>query len=144
MAVKLEINPAPTEADAGLIAITVITAAVTVKLTAGELMQLSDAAIVVLPTATPVAIAVALLIVATAVLPDTQSTWLVMSAVVASEYMPVAVKCVFSPLATVAVAGVSAMLVSVLAAGAGGGGVPPPLPPPPHADSNIENRNSAK
>lgn len=138
----MEVNPAPTEADAGLIAIAVITAAVTVKLAAGELMPLSDAVIVALPTATPVAIAVALLIVATAVLPDTQSTWLVMSAVVASEYVPVAVKCVFNPLATVAVVGVSAMLVSVLAAGVVAGGVP--LPPPPHADNNIENINSAK
>lgn len=48
------------------------------------------------------------------------------SAVEVSEYVPVAVKWVIWPLATVAVAGVMAMLESVADAG-----VPLLLPPPP-------------
>lgn len=83
-------------------------------------MPLSDAVTVVLPTAMPVAIPVALFIAAIARLPDTHTTWLVMFADELSEYVPVAVNAVFSPLATVAVAGVIAMLLSVFAGGVGG------------------------
>lgn len=68
----------------GLMLIPVITATVTDMLAVGEVMPLAEAVTVVLPTATPVATPVLLLIVATPVLPDAQVTWLVMLAVVLS------------------------------------------------------------
>lgn len=132
------VSPVDTEALAGLIDIAVNTGAVTVNVALLEATPLAEAVTVVLPTATPVATPVALLTVATPVLLDAQITWLVMSAVEASEYVPVAVRWVICPLTTVAGAGVMAMPVSVT-----GVGVPLLLPPPPHADS-IEARNSAQ
>ena len=68
----------------GLMLMAVITAAVTVRFAAGEVMPLADTVTVVLPTATPVATPVVLMIVATPVLPVAQVTWLVMLAVVLS------------------------------------------------------------
>ena len=118
--------PLGVEGVAGLMLSPVIAAAVTDRLAAGEVMPLEDAVTVVLPTPTPVATPVVLLIVATLASTDVQITWLVMSAVVAFEYVPVAVKLVFRFLATVAVAGVMAMPVSVADVGA-------PLLPPPAA-----------
>ncbi len=61
--------------------------------------------------------------------PDAQVTWLVMSAVVPLVYVPVAVKWTAWPLATVAVAGVMAMLASVT------DGVVPPPPQPASASA---------
>jgi hypothetical protein len=60
------------------------TAAVTVRLALGEVTPLNAAVIVLPPCVTPVAMPLTLLIVATAVLPDAQVTWLVMVAVLAS------------------------------------------------------------
>lgn len=68
----------------GLMLIPVNTAAVTVRLAAGEVTPLADAVTRALPTATPVAAPVVPLIVATPELPDAQVTWLVMFAVVPS------------------------------------------------------------
>lgn len=92
-----------------MILIPVSTAAVTDRLAVGEVMPFNKAVTVVPPTATPVAIPVVLLIVATPVLTDTQVTWLVMSEVEASEYAPVAVKLVVSPFATKAEVGLMAI-----------------------------------
>lgn len=68
----------------GLMLIPVITAEVTAKLAAGEVMPLAEADTVVLPTVRLVATPVVLLMVATLAVADAQDTWLVMSAVVAS------------------------------------------------------------
>ena len=84
MAVKVTGVPLGVDGVVGLMLIPVIEAAVTVRLAVGEVMPLAEAVTVVLPTATPVATPVVLLIVATPVLPDDQVAWLVMSAVVAS------------------------------------------------------------
>lgn len=75
--------PLGTEVGDGVMLIPVITAAVMVRLTAGEVMPLIDAVTVVVPTAIPEATPVAA-IVATAVLPVAHATWVVRSAVVAS------------------------------------------------------------
>lgn len=82
------------------------------------------------PNETPVATPVAL-IVATALLLDAHVTWLVMFAVVLSEYLAVAVKVVVHPCAIDAVPGVMEMLASFA-----GAGVPPLSPPPPQAARN--------
>lgn len=132
MAVKVTGVPLGVDGVVGLILIPVITAAVTDKLAVGEVMPLAVAVTVVLPTAMPVATPVVLLIVAILVLADAQFTCLVMSAVEAFEYVPVAVKWVFRFLAAVAVVGVMAMLVSVADVG-----VPLlPPPPPPQPENN--------
>lgn len=132
VAVKLVVSPVDAEAVVGLMAIAVNAGAVTVNVALLELTPLAEAVTVVLPTATLVATPVVPLIVAILVLPDAQVTWLVMLAVEAFEYVPVAVKLVVSPLATVAVAGVMAMLVSVTDVG-----VTLLLPPPPQAATTI-------
>lgn len=139
MAVNVTGVPLGVDGVVGLMLIPVITAAVTDRLAEGEVMPLAEAVTVVLPTATPVATPVVLLIVAILVLPDAQVTWLVMSAVEAFEYVPVAVKLLFRFLATVAVAGVIAMLVSVADVC-----VTLLLPPPPPQAVRIiiEARNS--
>ena len=84
VAVNVTGVPCGVDGIAGLMLIPVITAVVTVRLTAGEVMPLEEAVTVVLPIAKPVATPVMLLIVATPVLPDTQVTWLVISTVVPS------------------------------------------------------------
>ena len=76
----------------GLILIPVSTAAVTDKLTAGEVIPLAEAVIVLAPTATPEAMPVVLSIVAVLLLAEFHVTCLVISAVEACEYVPVAVK----------------------------------------------------
>lgn len=140
--------PFGVEGVVGLMLIPVITAAVTDRLAVGEVIPWAEAVTVVLPTATPVVTPVVLLIVTIPVLADAHVTWLVMSAVVASEYVPVAVKWVICPLATVAVVGVMAMLARVTGVGVPLL-VPPPagvaLPPPPHAVNNnvVTNQTSA-
>ena len=68
----------------GLMLIPVITAAVTDRPAVGDVMSPAEAVTVALPMATPVATPVVLLIAATAVSADSQVTWVVMSAVVAS------------------------------------------------------------
>lgn len=84
MAVNVTDTPLGVDGAVGLMLIPVITAAVTVRLAVGEVKPLAEAVTVVLPTATPVATPVVLLIVATPVFPDAHVTWLVMSAVVPS------------------------------------------------------------
>ena len=68
----------------GLTLMLVRAAEVTVRLAAGAVIPLTDAVILVLPTAMPVAIPVVLPIVAIDILADVHVTWPVMSAVVAS------------------------------------------------------------
>src|SRR5262252_3578707 len=75
----------------------------------------SVAEMVVAPAATAVA-SPAGLIVATAVADDANVTWLVRSSVLESEYVPVAVYCWVAPTVTDALAGVTAIDVSVGAA----------------------------
>ena len=76
--------PLGVDGAVGVMLIPVITAAVTDRLAVGEVMPFNAAVTVVVPTATPVVTPVVLLIVAILMLPDTQATWLVMSAVVPS------------------------------------------------------------
>ena len=85
MAVKVTGTPLGVDGVVGLMLRPVITAAVTVRLAVGEVMPLEEAVTVVLPTATPVAMPVVLLIVATLMLPDAQVVWAEMSAVVPLE-----------------------------------------------------------
>lgn len=84
MAVKVTGVPLGVDGAVGLMLIPVTTAAVTAMLAVGDVMPLSEAVTVVLPTATPVNTPVAPLVVATPVLADTQDDWLVMLAVEAS------------------------------------------------------------
>lgn len=74
MAVKLTGVPLSAVEVVGLILIPVITAAVTVISAVGEVMPLSEAVTLVVPTATPVATPVVLLIVAMAGSSDDQLT----------------------------------------------------------------------
>ena len=132
MAVKVTGVPLGVEGVVGLMLSPTITAVVTDRLAVGEVMPLVVAVTVVLPTATPVATPVALLIVAIFMLPDVQLTWLVMLAVEESEYVPMALKLVASPMETVAAAGEIAILERVAGEGDGTAGVdgvdPPPQP----------------
>lgn len=82
VAVNVTGVPLGVEGVDGLMLIPVITAAVTDRLAAGEVMPLEEAITVVLPTATPVATPVVLLTVTTPVSPDAQVVWPEMSAVV--------------------------------------------------------------
>lgn len=84
VAVKVIGVPLGEEGAVGLMLIPVSTAEITVKLEVFEVMPLSNAVMVVLPTAIPVATPVVLLIVAMLELLDAQVTWLVMLAVVLS------------------------------------------------------------
>ncbi len=72
----------------------------------------SVARMVVVPAATPVARPVEL-IVAAAAFEDAHVTWLVRFCVLESEYVPVAVYCWVAPAVSVALAGVTAIDVSV-------------------------------
>src|SRR5262245_21917324 len=92
----------------GLTMIIVRVAGVTVRV-AGPLVTLPSVAVMfVVPVATPVASPV-LEIVATAVLDDAQVTWLVTSRLEPSENVPMAANCWVWPLATLGLAGVTAM-----------------------------------
>jgi hypothetical protein len=99
-------------AVAGVTAMVVSVLAVTVK-AAVPLMPLSDAVIVDVPEATPVAKPEALM-EAAAVLELVHVAIDVTFAVEASLYVPVAVNCCVPPAAMLAVAGVTVMVVSVL------------------------------
>src|SRR5262245_48443633 len=72
----------------------------------------SVAEMVAVPVAAAVASPVAL-IVAAAVFEDAHVTWLVRSSVLESEYVPVAVYCCVAPAVSVALAGMTAIDVSV-------------------------------
>ena len=72
VAVKVTACPWGTDVAVGLMLIPVSTAAFTVRPAVGEVMPVDDAETVVLPTPTPVATPVVLMIVATDVLPDAQ------------------------------------------------------------------------
>jgi hypothetical protein len=74
VAVNVTGLPFGVEGARGLMLIAVNTAAVTDRLAAGEAIPFANAKTVVVPTATPVATPVVLLIVATAVLPDIHIT----------------------------------------------------------------------
>ena len=76
--------PLGVDCAAGVMLIPFSTAAVTVRLAPGAVMLPTEAVMVVLPTFSAVAMPVLLSIVATAVLPAAQVTWLVMLAVEAS------------------------------------------------------------
>src|SRR5271169_670932 len=91
----------------GVTAIDCKAAAVTVR-TVEPVTPLSVALTVELPTPTPVARPV-VVIVATDVVAEAQVTWLVRLAVELSEYVPVAVNCSVSPLAMLGLAGVTAI-----------------------------------
>lgn len=84
MAVKVTDVPLGVDGAVGVMLIPDSTDVETDRLASAEVMPFAEAVTVVLPKAMPVALPVLLLIVATAVLPETQFTWPVMSAVVAS------------------------------------------------------------
>jgi len=84
---------------------------------------------VVVPTLTPAARPVAALMVATDRADEDHATDDVITAVEASEYVPVAINGWVAPTAIVWVAGVTAMDERVAATGA----LDEPPPPPPHA-----------
>ena len=85
IAVKVTDCPLGTEGAFGLMLIPVIAAVVTMMLVADEVIPLNEAMTVVKPTVIPVAMPELLEIVATAVLPDDQATWLVIFAEEPSE-----------------------------------------------------------
>src|SRR5271169_264584 len=99
---------------AGVTAMAFNVAAVTVS-TVEPVWPDSAAEMVVAPTVAPVASPlepVAVEMVATAGVAELQVTWAVMSCVVWSEYVPVAVNCFVVPAAMDGLAGVTAMDVS--------------------------------
>ena len=103
--------PATIEGLAGVTAMLVSVAAVTVSTV--EPLTLPNVALMVdVPIATPWASPLALM-VAVAGVADAQVTEPVMTAVVASEYVPVATNCWFVPAAIDGLAGVTEMLVRV-------------------------------
>ncbi len=98
MAVNVTGSPLATDGADGVMLMPV--SAAMDKLVAGEVMPLNVAVIDVLPVAaTPVATPIAL-IVATPVLEEAQVAWLVTSTVVASVYVPVAVRLTVCPCTT--------------------------------------------
>ena len=107
------VNPFATDGLAGVTAIDTNVAGPTVSTvdpdTAPEV-----AVIVLVPTATAVAKPTAV-IVAVAVVPELQVTWLVRFCVLLSEYVPVAVNCCVNPFATDGFAGVTAIDTNVAA-----------------------------
>lgn len=84
VAVKVTGCPLGADGAVGVMLMLVSTAVFTVRAAVGEVMPLSDAVTVVLPTATPVATPVVLAMVAITVLADAQVTWSVMFAVLPS------------------------------------------------------------
>jgi len=110
VAVNGSVRPFATLGFAGVTAIDVSAAAVTVSVVLPTTLP-EVAEIVVVPTATVVARPPAAM-VAVAVLDDAQVTEVVRSCVELSVYVPVAVNCGFSPLATLELAGVTAMETS--------------------------------
>lgn len=125
MAVNVTGVPWGVDAIEGVILILVTTASVTVIFAAAELMPFNDAVTLVVPTAVPVTTPVVLSILAVAGAAEFQVACVVISAVEPFENVPVAVRLLVIPLATVAEVGVMAMLDNVT-----GGGEPPPPPQP--------------
>ena len=105
------VSPAAIDGLAGVTAMLCNAAAVTVN-TVEPLMSPTVALTLEVPTATPWARPVAP-IVATELVADAQVTEPVMTAVVASEYVPVATNCWFAPATIDGLAGVTAMLCNV-------------------------------
>ncbi len=110
VAVNCCVAPASTEGFEGVTLIEVNAGGVTVS-TVEPLMEFWAAAIVVVPTEFAAANP-KLLIVAAAELDDDQSTWLLRSCVLLSEYLPVAVNCCVVPTASDGFAGLTVMEVS--------------------------------
>src|SRR5205809_431405 len=118
VAVNCRVSPSGRLGLAGVTAIEVRVAAVTVSVVFPETPP--KAAVIVMgpPAATDVANPCeppALLIVATAVLDELQVTWVVRSCVVLSLKVPVAVNCCFVPFAMLGFVGVTAIVVRVAA-----------------------------
>ena len=113
VATKVCVRPMGIVAVAGVTAIELSVAAVTVKVAEPDL-PLKVAVIVAVPTDRPVAIP-GETTVATAMVPELQVTRLLMSTLVPSEYAPVATKRCVRPMGTVAVNGVTTIELSVAA-----------------------------
>ena len=112
------VAPFVIEGLAGVTAIDCSVAAVTVSTSIGDVTPAERLAVMLLvPTPTPVATPppVPLVIVAVVVVPEVHATLVVMFAVVASLYVPVAVNCCVAPLAIDGLAGVTAIEASVAA-----------------------------
>ena len=90
MAVKVTGVPLVVDGVGGAMLILVKVAAVTVILAAVEVTPLIEAVMVVVPIAAPVTIPVAMPTLAVAGAAEVQVTWVVMSALVPLEYVPVA------------------------------------------------------
>ena len=115
VAVKVVFVPLASETDAGVMAMLLSVAAVTVMLAElEEVMPPKAAVTVVVPIAVPTTLPVWLPTVAVNGSADVQVTFAVMSAVVPSEYVPVAIRFAVVPLGSVAPV-VMAMLFSVAA-----------------------------
>lgn len=111
MAVNCWGFPLATDGDAGVTAMDCREAAVTVKfvwpLTEPDVAEMTEVPIANVDARPREPLT--LLIVAVAVVADNQVTWVVISAVEASEYVPVAVNCSGKPFATDGVPGVTAI-----------------------------------
>jgi hypothetical protein len=129
MALRVVLAPLARVVEAGLTAILLRVAAVTVMLADGEVKPLNMAEIDASPIATPETTP---LLFITAVLgaADTQVTSEERSAVEPSEYVPTALKDAVLPYVTVSEAGVTAILFKVTAVGE--------FPPPPHPESRVK------
>ena len=111
------VAPLAIDGLAGVTAIEASVAAVTVSTSIGDVTPARLAVMLLVPTPTPVATPppVPLVIVAVVVVPEVHATLVVMFAVVASLYVPVAVNCCVAPLAIDGLAGVTAIEASVAA-----------------------------
>ena len=124
VAVSCLVVPIPVKAGLGVIAIDCTMAAVTFRVVLPD-TDWSVAIIDVDPAATDVASPLAALIVANADVPELQVALFVISAVLLSEYVPVALNCFVRPIGTLVSLGVTEMDSSCL----------PPGEPPPHAET---------
>lgn len=113
VAANVTLVPLGVETTVGLMLMPVMTAVVTVRFAGVEEMLLLVAVIVVVPTPIPAAIPERVSIDAMPVSAEAHVTWLEMSAVEPSEYVPVAVKCTVSPMLTAVVGGEISILASV-------------------------------
>jgi hypothetical protein len=114
VATNCSVFPARTVAGFGVTAIDCSVAVVTVSVSPGLVTPLKAAVICVVPVPTPVA-SPALVIVATAGVPEVHVAWLVRSCVLLSVYVPVALNCWLSPFAIDGLTGVTAIDCSVAA-----------------------------
>jgi len=115
VAVKVALLPLAMDALPGVTAIPVKVAAVTVMPAAGDVTPLNVAVTDVVPTVVPDTTPGWVPMLAIAGSADVQTTCDVMSAVEASEYVPVAVRLLVRPLAIMADTGVIAILFNVTA-----------------------------